>query len=71
VNIGTRQEGRERGVNVIDVDYSNDVIEDALRTQLTHGAYPKDELYGDGKAGKKIADLLAGIPLSFEKKLPY
>ena len=71
VNIGTRQEGRERGDNVIDADYENNAICEALKNQISHGHYPSNNLYGDGKAGKKIADLLAEIPLSYDKKLPY
>ena len=30
-----------------------------------------DKLYGDGKAGQRIADLLATIPVSIEKKLAF
>lgn len=71
INIGTRQEGRERGENVIDVDYDKNAISEALKFQLAHGRYSRNHLYGDGQAGKKIADLLAEIPLSYEKKLFY
>jgi hypothetical protein len=31
----------------------------------------KDSIYGDGTACKKIADLLASVPLQFDKKLMY
>lgn len=71
VNIGTRQAGRERGGNVIDVGYDRREIQDAIERQLRHGKYPSETLYGDGRAGEKIADLLASMPLSIEKRLTF
>ncbi len=71
VNIGTRQNGRDRGNNVIDVDYNTEAIKGAIRKHLDHGHYPSDPVYGNGDAGKKIADLLATVPLRIEKKLTY
>jgi len=71
VNIGTRQIGRERGKNVIDVGYDrNDIIE-AVRTHLNKGRYPSETIYGDGKAGQRIANLLAKSELRIEKRLTY
>src|SRR5262249_14372095 len=40
VNIGSRQSGRERGLNVIDCDHNSDQIHAAIQTQVTHGRYP-------------------------------
>lgn len=71
VNIGTRQGGRERGANVIDVDHDPAAIGRAIATHLDHGAFPQDELYGDGRAGARIAELLATVPLRIEKRLAY
>jgi UDP-hydrolysing UDP-N-acetyl-D-glucosamine 2-epimerase len=71
VNIGTRQSGRDRGPNVIDVGYSRPEIVDAVRRQVAHGRYTCDALYGDGKAGGRIADLLARVPLSVQKRLVF
>jgi len=71
VNIGTRQMGRERGRNVIDVDYDRRQILQAVERQLSNGHYPSDLIYGDGRAGKRIADLLARVPLKIEKRLTY
>lgn len=59
VNIGTRQDGRERGKNVIDTDYNADEIAKAIQTQITRKKYASDHTYGDGYAGKRIADILA------------
>jgi UDP-hydrolysing UDP-N-acetyl-D-glucosamine 2-epimerase len=71
VNIGGRQRTRERGGNVIDVGYSADAIADAIRHQLEHGPYPSNTLYGDGKAGIRIAERLETAPLTFDKQLTY
>lgn len=71
VNIGTRQAGRERGRNVTDVDYNRKQIVCAIRLHLQNGRPPSDTLYGDGRAGKRIAELLAQVPLNIEKKLTY
>ena len=46
-------------------------IGDALHKQLAHGPFEGDAVYGDGKAGQRIADLLAVEQLPTEKKLAY
>ena len=71
VNIGTRQTGRDRGPNVVDVGYNRREIVDAIRRQLGRGRYPSDALYGDGGAGPRIADLIARVPLSVQKRLVF
>jgi UDP-hydrolysing UDP-N-acetyl-D-glucosamine 2-epimerase len=71
VNIGSRQSGRDRGPNVIDTSYSAEEVMSAVRKQLDNGKYPSMHLYGDGKAGQRIAELLAKVPLTIEKRLSY
>jgi UDP-hydrolysing UDP-N-acetyl-D-glucosamine 2-epimerase len=71
VNIGTRQQGRDRGRNVIDVDYDRTAITRAIEAHLSNGSYESDPIYGDGRAGERIAALLATEPLSIEKRLMY
>lgn len=71
VNIGTRQAGRDRGANVIDVGYDRKAIVAAIERQLAHGRYPRDLLYGDGRAGPRIADVLARAPLGVQKRLAF
>ena len=71
VNIGSRQSGRDRGRNVIDVDYDRAEIAAAIRRQAERGRLPADLLYGDGTAGPRIAELLAKAPLTIEKRLTY
>jgi UDP-hydrolysing UDP-N-acetyl-D-glucosamine 2-epimerase len=71
VNIGSRQAGRDRGRNVLDVGYDRQHIMAAIRRQSSNGRYPCDPLYGDGRAGERIARLLAEAPLRIEKRLTY
>ena len=71
VNIGTREAGRERGQNVLDVDYEKGQIKFAIQQQVANGRYPSDRLYGSGGAGRQIANILRDIPLKFEKRLTY
>jgi len=71
VNIGTRQDGRKRGPNVVDVDYDHRAIADAIARQMDHGPYPPAHLYGDGCAGTRIADILAHAPLHVQKRIQY
>jgi UDP-N-acetylglucosamine 2-epimerase len=71
VNIGTRQAGRERDSNVINADYDRDQIAKAIQHHLGNGRYTQNLLYGDGRAGQRIAELLAEIPLRIEKRLMY
>lgn len=71
VNIGTRQNGRERGKNVVDVDHNSADIVGAIRRQIEHGRYGSEKLYGDGRAGKRIAGLLASESLETQKRLAY
>ena len=71
VNIGTRQGGRERGRNVVDVDYDRNAILAAIRHHLERGHVEPDPLYGVGDAGKRIAALLSTVELTIEKRLAY
>lgn len=63
LNIGERQRLRERNANVIDVPAVESAIADGLARALAHGRWPCDNRYGDGRAGERIADLLASLPL--------
>jgi UDP-hydrolysing UDP-N-acetyl-D-glucosamine 2-epimerase len=71
VNIGSRQDGRERGPNVVDVAHDRRAIVDAIRRQIAHGPYPPTNMYGDGNAGGRIADVLARTPLHVQKRIQY
>ena len=71
VNIGSRQRGRDRAQNVIDVPHDADAIYRAIERQVAHGRYPRSLMFGDGRSGKRIADVLATASLQLEKSLSY
>lgn len=71
VNIGSRQAMRQRGKNVIDVDYNRTVIADATMRQVKHGPYPSEPIYGDGHAGERIADILVRCSVQIQKRITY
>jgi UDP-hydrolysing UDP-N-acetyl-D-glucosamine 2-epimerase len=71
VNIGSRQRNRERGPNVVDAIYEADAIHTAIERQLHHGRFQSSHTYGDGHAGRRIADILAVVDLELEKPLSY
>jgi UDP-N-acetylglucosamine 2-epimerase (non-hydrolysing)/GDP/UDP-N,N'-diacetylbacillosamine 2-epimerase (hydrolysing) len=68
VNIGSRQDGRLRGSNVIDVDYDSPAILEAVHRCLFDEAFRErcrraDNPYYLGNAGPKIADVLASVSI--------
>jgi UDP-hydrolysing UDP-N-acetyl-D-glucosamine 2-epimerase len=71
VNIGTRQDGRDRGCNILDVPYDRQRIIQAIHRQMANGRYPSDDLYGNGKAGHKISEILATVDLKIQKTIAY
>jgi UDP-hydrolysing UDP-N-acetyl-D-glucosamine 2-epimerase len=71
VNIGTRQSGRERAKNVIDVLHGKAEILAAVKRQLQNGHYESDATYGDGKAGPRIADVVADVVVSIQKQITF
>jgi UDP-hydrolysing UDP-N-acetyl-D-glucosamine 2-epimerase len=68
VNIGNRQQDRERASNVIDVAAEKKAIVDGIQQWDGLPPPPSSTLYGNGQAGIKMADILATIPLSFDKR---
>lgn len=71
VNIGSRQNGRDRGKNIIDVGYDKAAIVSAAQKQIAHGRYEPDYIYGNGNAGANIANLLATVSPRINKKITY
>jgi UDP-hydrolysing UDP-N-acetyl-D-glucosamine 2-epimerase len=79
INVGSRQRGRLRGNNVIDVGYDRAEIVEALRRCIEDQAW-KAQLatctnpYGAGDAGPRIAEVLATVPIDprlIQKKMTY
>lgn len=71
VNIGKRQEGRERAENIIDVNHDRKEIKKAIEKALYDENFKRlvkssrnKNPYGDGKAGVRIARILSEIDLS-------
>ncbi len=71
VNIGNREAGRERGRNVIDVDFNQQNIENAFLKAIR---LPRenDTLYGNGTAGYAIADVIDNLnAVNTDKRITY
>jgi len=71
VNIGTRQNKRLRGPNVMDVDYDKDQIKSAVKKQMENGFYSSSNVYGSGDAGLRIAEELSKWNPTFNKVITY
>ncbi len=71
VNVGTRQSGRERGHNVVDVPYEAAAIRDAMSRQIAHGRYDMDPIYGSGQAAARIAGILADVDIAVQKRITF
>lgn len=79
INIGTRQNGRLRASNVIDVDHDTKQIKDAINKVFSDQEF-RDSLknlknpYGDGTAAKRIVDVLSSVELNqklIQKEICY
>ncbi|RRO22856.1 UDP-N-acetylglucosamine 2-epimerase [Flavobacteriaceae bacterium 14752] len=70
VNIGDRQNRRQRGENVLDVECETIAISKAIQTQIK-ADIPQSQIYGQGNSGKRIAELLAQVELKFHKTICY
>ena len=71
VNVGSRQQGRQRGANIIDVDYDATAIADAVAQQQQNGRYPSEPIYGNGQAGGRIAEVLSECRVKLQKQIAY
>ncbi|BDU71013.1 UDP-N-acetyl glucosamine 2-epimerase [Mesoterricola silvestris] len=68
VNIGSRQQGRMRAANVLDVPYEEEAILQAMRRCVDDAEFRAlcrtcFNPYGEGQAGPRIADVLATLPM--------
>jgi len=79
VNIGTRQTGRLRSENVIDVPYKKDEIKKAITKAITDKNFIKQvrncfNPYGKGRSSEKIVAVLKSISLNktlLQKKMTF
>lgn len=63
VNVGDRQQGRERNANTYDVPVDQAAIRHALQTAQRWPRHRRENIYGDGNTHFRVADLLAELPL--------
>jgi len=61
VCVGTRQVGREHGTNVVFVNYDAEEIVNAAYLQMNRKVIRDGMTFGDGGAGRRIADILAEV----------
>lgn len=63
LNVGPRQNLRERNANVRDVEATEAALAAGIADLLAKGRLAPVNVYGDGQAGPRIARLLASVPL--------
>jgi len=79
INIGTRQQGRLRAKNVIDVNHDEDEITRAITKALNDKDFLEvvkniSNPYGDGKSAQRIVDILETITINskmVQKRISY
>ena len=78
INIGSRQSGRYKPINVINVNYDKKEIEKAIKKVKSQSFYKKikniKNPYGDGKSALKIIQIIKKLNLKnfdTQKKLTY
>ena len=59
---------KKKGKNVLDVSYNKKSIKNGILEQIHKKKFKKNTIYGDGVAGKFIADILSKIELISEKE---
>ncbi len=69
VNIGLRQNGREKGKNVKNVDHSSKKIIEKIKLQIKNGKYKKSFIYGKGNTGKRILNKLLKYEITSTQKI--
>lgn len=63
VNIGSRQNLRQRNPNIIDAELEPGAITAALKLALARGRQTPVNVYGDGRSGVRIVSALEQLPL--------
>jgi UDP-N-acetylglucosamine 2-epimerase/N-acetylmannosamine kinase len=71
VSVGTRQNMRMQAENVVKSSMDELDMHAAAVTQIQRGPYVSSSLYGDGKAGERIASILLTCSLSVDKHMSY
>ena len=71
VNIGSRQNMRLKGKNIIDVNPNRKEIIKAINNQINHGRFKTEYLYGEGGSGEKISEILSKTSIVNTQKINY
>ena len=76
INIGSRQQGRLRSLNVIDVGHNVNEIINAIRKseKIKQNDHHFENPYGDGKSANRIVSLLKKLDISkkiVQKRITY
>ncbi len=78
LNIGSRQNGRERSGNVIDVQPNDETITQGLEKVLSQDFVEKvrtmHNVYGDGTTSSKVAEIIKNVEVNeqlLQKKISY
>lgn len=71
VNIGQRQQFRQRGFNVEDVEHDTEKIYSAIHKQLIIGKRERSFVYGDGSSGEQIANAIASWRPCLKQAIRY
>jgi len=71
VIVGNRQQDREHGLNVVFADHNRNDIKSKVLSQIKNSRFDKSNIFGDGKAGKIIADFLSKTTLEINKRMTY
>lgn len=74
INVGTRQQGRLRSSNIIDVDYNKNEIIEAIKKCENLNGIESENIYGSGNSSKQIVSLLKTIDIGpdiIQKQITY
>ena len=68
VNIGSRQDNRERGDNVLDTKNTKKSIYNSIIRQLNRKRIKINNIYGNGNSSQKILNIINKVSLDINKK---
>ncbi len=69
VDVGSRQQKRMKGDNIIECKPDRAEIADAIKKQISRKDIKPTAIYGKGRAGKSISDILAEIEIPDPQKV--
>ena len=71
VNIGSRQNNRMKGENVIDSNNNSEDIKNKILLQTNKGKYASNSIYGDGFTANKIVKIIKEVNVPIQKTIFY